>query len=49
MAVLKNSELETLQKINNILCLTNYEHAVFYESLTEETENRYCKIYQTYR
>lgn len=36
MAVLKNDELEITQKINNILNLTSYECAVFYESLTEE-------------
>ena len=36
MAVLKNDELETLQKINGILCLTTYESAVFYKNLTEE-------------
>lgn len=36
MAVLKNDELEIMQKINNILNLTTYECAVFYGSLTEE-------------
>lgn len=44
MAVLKNDELETLQKINNILYLTNYEHAVFYESLTEEQKTDIAKF-----
>lgn len=36
MAVLKNDELETMNRINNILNLTTYESAVFYENLTEE-------------
>ena len=36
MAVLKNNELEILQKINDILCLTTYESAVFHKNLTEE-------------
>lgn len=44
MAVLKNSELETLQKINNILYLTTYECAVFYESLTEEQKTDIAKF-----
>ena len=36
MAILKNDELETLQKVNNLLYLTTYECARFYDSLTEE-------------
>ncbi len=44
MAVLKNDELETLQKINNILNLTSYENAVFYETLTEEQKMDIAKF-----
>lgn len=44
MAVLKNDELETLQKINSILYLTTYECAVFYESLTEEQKTDIAKF-----
>jgi hypothetical protein len=44
MAVLKNDELEIMQKINNILNLTTYECAVFYESLTEEQKTDIVKF-----
>lgn len=44
MAVLKNDELEIMNRINNILNLTNYELAVFYESLTEEQKTDIAKF-----
>lgn len=44
MAVLKNDELETMNRINNILNLTTYECAVFYESLTEKQKTDIAKF-----
>lgn len=44
MAVLKNDELETMNRINNILNLTTYESAVFYENLTEEQKKDIVKF-----
>ncbi len=44
MAVLKNDELETMNRINNILNLTTYESAVFYENLTEEQKTDIVKF-----
>ena len=44
MAVLKNDELETLQKINSILNLTTYENAVFYATLTMEQKMDIAKF-----